>query len=106
MPRTTLIGLVLFAAGAFMPARADSIVYRGREYSGVIVEELTNQYVVHFPETGRKKYFSKEDVSSVEISGKRRGPRSRSRTRFRISGPLLAPEPSEPPALRRPSRPP
>ena len=70
MPRTTLIGLVLFAAGAFMPARADSIVYRGREYSGVIVEELTNQYVVHFPETGRKKYFSKEDVSSVEISGK------------------------------------
>lgn len=99
MPRTTLIGLVLFAAGAFMPARADSIVYRGREYSGVIVEELTNQYVVHFPETGRKKYFSKEDVSSVEISGKTaRSARPVPDAIPGISGPLLAPEPSEPPA--------
>ncbi len=70
MPRIALYVVAALVAAPWAFARADSIVYRGREYSGVIVEELTNQYVVHFPETGRNRYFSKEDVSSVEIAGK------------------------------------
>ncbi len=99
MPRTTLFVLVTLAAGTLVSAWADSIVYRGREYSGVIVEELTNQYVVHFPETGRTKYFSREDVSSVEISGKAAPPaRPAPAPVSGIADPLPAPEPSEPPA--------
>jgi len=54
--------------GVALTCFADTITYRGREYSDVVIEELTNQYVVHFPKTGRKKYFSKEEVNSVEVS--------------------------------------
>ncbi len=71
MPRTTFIVLLGLAAGLIVPASADTIVYRGREYTGVVIEELSNQYVVHFPDTGRKKYLRKEEVSAVEIFGER-----------------------------------
>ncbi|HQE84523.1 MAG TPA: hypothetical protein PLM14_16100 [Candidatus Hydrogenedentes bacterium] len=53
MPRTAFIVLLAAAASSLIPASADTIVYRGREYSGVTIEELSNQYVVHFPDTGR-----------------------------------------------------
>ena len=69
MPRTAFIVLLAAAAGSLIPASADTIVYRGREYSGVTIEELSNQYVVHFPDTGRKKYFRKEEVTSVQRTG-------------------------------------
>jgi len=99
MPRIALYLVAALAAVPWAFARADSIVYRGREYSGVIVEELTNQYVVHFPETGRNRYFSKEDVSSVEIAGKTGSSgRAASKRAVGISEPLLSAEPSGTPA--------
>ncbi len=60
--------LVLSLVCGAVPSYADVITYRGREYRDVVIEELSNQYVVHFPETGRRRYFQKEDVSSVEFS--------------------------------------
>jgi hypothetical protein len=60
--------LILSLVCGAAPNYADVITYRGREYRDVVIEELSNQYVVHFPETGRRKYFQKEDVSSVEFS--------------------------------------
>lgn len=69
MTRSALIFLLVMATGPWMSGAADTIVHRGREYGGVVVEELSTQYVVHFPETGRKKYFSKDEVSLVEVNG-------------------------------------
>ncbi|MEA3366301.1 MAG: hypothetical protein U9Q79_11740, partial [Candidatus Hydrogenedentes bacterium] len=68
MTRSALILFLVAGAASWMSVAADTIVHRGREYSGVVIEELSTQYVVHFPETGRKKYFQKEEVSSVEFN--------------------------------------
>jgi len=78
MTRSALILLLVAGAAPWMSVAADTIVHRGREYSEVVIEELSTQYVVHFPETGRKKYFRKEEVSSVEFNGEKVRPSRRS----------------------------
>ncbi len=77
MRKAVCMMVFVFSVVAVLPVTADTIVYRGREYTGVIIEELENQYAVEFPDTGRTRYFRKEDVTRVEFSDPGRQPARR-----------------------------